>query len=156
MVGHNTLTFDCRVQLPQCLSCGILDRLIGIVSGFTDTLPAFKTAYPGQFRYTQESLISSLLGSAYNAHDAAEDEAGLQTLITEKLSAQQLSKHCFTSSAVLARHNMFAKSKQLLAELAVKIPRSCVSASVANKIAKSGLSFSDLELAFFFQRPIRY
>ena len=148
MVGHNTLAFDCRVLFPQFLSCGTLDRLLSVISGFADTLPVFKTVYPNQPRYTQESLISSLLGSSYNAHDAAEDVAGLQALITGKLSVQHLNKHCFTSSSVLARHNMLAKSKQLLAELAVKIPRSCLSASMADKIAKSGLSFNDLQLAF--------
>ena len=53
MVGHNTLTFDCRVLFPQFLSSGTLDRLLSIVSGFADTLPMFKTVYPDQPRYTQ-------------------------------------------------------------------------------------------------------
>ena len=53
MVGQNTLTFDCRVLFPQFLSCGTLDRLLSIVSGFADTLPMFKTVYPDQPRYTQ-------------------------------------------------------------------------------------------------------
>ena len=54
---------------------------------------------------------------AMEADAIAEIGASLQT---GKLSVQHLNKHCFMSSSVLTRHNMLAKSKQLLAELAVK------------------------------------
>ena len=53
--------------------------LVG-VTGFVDTLPLFKLAYPGRTSYRQESLVQDLIMTQYNAQNASADLAALHQL----------------------------------------------------------------------------
>ena len=50
--------------------------------GFVDTLILFKEILPQREKYSQESLVSDLLGISYSAHDSLEDVRALQRLVS--------------------------------------------------------------------------
>lgn len=43
------------------------------IRGFSDTLPLFKLHFPGRKSYKQSSLVTDLLQSRYDEHNAVED-----------------------------------------------------------------------------------
>lgn len=148
LVGHNSRSFDQRVLFNQLQLCNSVNQSTALVSGFADTLLAFRSAFPGLSSYKQESLVTEFLGTAYDAHDTIEDVSSLQQL-TRKLTLEQLPAAIATASSTLAMHRKLAADKVATNTLLLNaIPKACLSAGMALKIAASGLVYQDLQLVF--------
>ena len=145
---HNCFSFDMRVMINQFQLCEQLDELKLVVAGFADTLPALRKALPQRKSYSQPSLFADILGGEYDAHGAVADVLALEKLVAKSLNIPRLfeSSASFQSAAV---HNTgLCQSSKVAAALRGRISKDHLSASMADKIAKSGLSYHDLELAF--------
>ena len=142
------LKFDCRILINQYSKVGQLEELSKQVTGFADTLPAFKEAFPGRKSYRQQLLVSDLVQRDYMAHNAEEDVAVLAVWVEEKLSAKLLMKHSATLSSARDRFCFLEKSRQAAQEIKARFPRDAISTSMAEKIGRSGLEASHLHLAF--------
>ena len=75
----NNGNFDARMLVSACQRTENTSVLAS-VTGFVDTLPLFKLAYPGRTSYRQESLVQDLLMTQYDAHNASADMAALHQL----------------------------------------------------------------------------
>ncbi|XP_006825610.2 uncharacterized protein LOC102807925 [Saccoglossus kowalevskii] len=54
------------------------NRFMEVVSGFVNTLPLFKSVYPGEDSYAQQSLVGEFVGQVYSLHNASVDVLALQ------------------------------------------------------------------------------
>ena len=148
MAAHNCFSFDSRVLALQASSSGMATELFATLEGFADTLPAFREALPKRNGFSQPVLYHDLIGGSYSAHDAHSDVEALAALVKDYLPDAILAKHCVTASSTLSRHTSRQANKSLLTELLNTILRENLSASMAEKVAMSGLSLSHLKLAF--------
>ncbi|XP_065196400.1 uncharacterized protein LOC135827891 [Sycon ciliatum] len=148
LVAHNCKRFDCRVLLRQFAACAAVDQLLEAVHGFADTLSAFKEALPGLASYAQERLVADYVGTAYAAHDAVADVDALAALIAKSMLQAVLAKHRYTATSAVAMNTLHQLAGPRTAELRSKLPRSALSKSMAERIARSGLGHSDLNLAY--------
>ena len=73
------------------------------VFGCSDTLILARCKIPGARSYKQESLVNSLLGKTYNAHNAMDDVMFLQDLYYHslKISSTDTTEHLFTIDYVM-------------------------------------------------------
>ena len=150
LVGHNCKTFDGPRLLRKVLACGLVELFKECVEGFVDTLPMFRKVYKGSYRcFSQEYLASKLLGIEYKAHNACEDAKTLAKLVNAAaVSSQTLAENSFDVAAVLqmvAQQNAKSENEQ---SLNVFIEKRVLSKSMVARIAKSGLSYNHLFLAF--------
>ena len=75
----------------------LLNSFQSCVVGFVDTLILFKAILPQREKYSQESLVSDLLGISYSAHDSLEDVRALQRLVLYKeVNEKAIIKSSFT------------------------------------------------------------
>ena len=77
LVAHNCKSFDARFLVQAAEKNGVMDDLAKTVSGFTDSLPAFRELLPERKSHSQENLVQDLLCKSYEAHNALAD---VQTL----------------------------------------------------------------------------
>lgn len=92
LVAHNCKSFDARFLVQAAEKNGVIDDLAQTVSGFTDSLPAFRELLPERKSHSQENLVQDLLCKSYEAHNALAD---VQTLP----AGEQVSK-CQTATEV--------------------------------------------------------
>ncbi|CAH3159221.1 unnamed protein product, partial [Porites lobata] len=81
-----------------------MDDLAQTVSGFTDSLPAFRELLPERKSRSQENLVQDLLCKSYEAHNALAD------LVNKFLNVKLLQKHSFKVSWV-ASYQKLLKEK---------------------------------------------
>ena len=148
LVAHNCFNFDMRVTINQFLLCEQLPSLSDVVAGFADTLPAFRQSLPGRKSYSQPSLVADLLDMTYEAHDAKSDVRALQNLVEGKLSISGLLKYSASMESAVHVNHKLSESHERSAELKRRIPKNSLSLSMADKIAKSGLTYTDLQLVY--------
>ena len=84
LFAHNAKSFDCKRIICSLQKCDLLNSFQSCVVGFVDTLILFKAILPQREKYSQESLVSDLLGISYSAHDLLEDVRALQRLVSYK------------------------------------------------------------------------
>ena len=100
------------------------------VSGFTDSLPAFRELFPGRKSHSQENLVQDLLCKSYEAHNAL----ALYQLVNKFLNVKLLQQHSFKVSWV-ASYQKFLKEKKLLVNTLQPLVREkYMSASMAIKV----------------------
>ena len=150
LVGHNCKVFDAPRLLRKVRACGLIEPFEKIVVGFIDTLPVFRKLYKGRFRcFSQENLATELLGITYKAHNASDDAKTLAKIVNGvKLSKQSLFENSFGIAAVLqmvAQHDAKTDNEE---SLGVLVEKRVISKSMVARIAKSGLSYKHLCLAF--------
>ncbi|VDI81350.1 maternal protein exuperantia [Mytilus galloprovincialis] len=98
LVGHNIKRFDCHVLYNSLKSHMLWNEFCSYVHCFVDSLDLFKHVKPGLKSYSQTNLVHELLGETYEAHNAVDDTAILNKLISTKcdfdLYVQTLSFSC--------------------------------------------------------------
>ena len=87
------------------------------------------------------------LECSYDAHDARADVDVLKWLVDMKIPTLLLLKHSCSLQSAWVVTLLSEKEKKSAEELKAKIPKACLSASMATKIVHAGLTYSDLELA---------
>lgn len=83
LFAHNAKSFDCKRLIFSLQKCDLLNSFQSCVVGFVDTLILFKSVMPQREKYSQENLVSDLLGISYSAHDSLEDVRALQRLLLQ-------------------------------------------------------------------------
>ncbi|XP_056128551.1 three prime repair exonuclease 4 [Rhinichthys klamathensis goyatoka] len=105
LVGHNIRRFDCPVLARALDEFSLRSDFQKHLGGFVDTLPLARQLLKdsGLQSFKQESLVKSLLGVSYAAHNALEDVQALQRLYWAlKPTANQIQQHIFTLDSLAA------------------------------------------------------
>jgi len=148
LIAHNCKSFDSKHLVKALESTGVDKEFSAIVSGFSDTLPAFKELLPERKSYSQENLVRDLLHCSYEAHNAIADVQSLYQLVNKFLNTTVLRRHSFSVSWV-KEHNVCLEQRNGLQQtLNPLLGKKVISAGMATKIADSGLGFQHLQLAF--------
>lgn len=148
LIAHNCKSFDAKHLIKALESTGVDKKFSAIVSGFSDTLPAFKELLPQRKSYSQENLVRDLLHCSYEAHNATSDVQSLYQLVNKFLNTKLLRKHSFSVSWVKEHNVCLAQRNVLQRTLHPLLNKKVISTGMATKIAKSGLGFHHLQLAF--------
>ena len=97
LFAHNAKSFDCKRVIYSLQKCDLLNSFQSCVVGFVDTSIFFKSIMPQREKYSQESLVSDLLGISYSAHDSLEDVRALQRLLScKEVNEKGIIKSSFT------------------------------------------------------------
>ncbi len=147
LIAHNA-RFDADRICHHIDACHLVIPFSEVVHGFVDSQPFLKASFPGLPNYKQETLVSSILGTTYDAHNALADVTALQKLVEKaNITDNQL---CTTAISVTF---MFEKSKRVAAAqtnletLQVLVSQKIISGQTANRISMSGLQLFHLQLA---------
>ena len=109
--------------------------------GFVDTLILFKTILPQTKKYSQESLVSDLLGTSYSAHDSLEYVRALQQLISYKeVNNEAIIKSSFTLNYAINITKYCLNKAVSLHSRWPLIASKVISKGMGNKITGSGLT----------------
>ena len=133
------------VQFSTVLISGALveelSAVLEIVAGFVDTL-VFKKEFPQRKSYTQVTLMTELMNETYHAHNALDDVKALQKMT--ELIKHVLPKNIFGSQVNLNSINAGTYQNTLKPLEDSK----AISKLMAMKIARSGLNYEHLKVAF--------
>ena len=95
--AYDASEFDSKQIIYILMRCNLLNHFRESVAGFVDTLSLFKNVLPERKTYSQESLVTDLLGVSYEAHDSLEDVRALQKLVAHvNVSSKEISESSFT------------------------------------------------------------
>ena len=142
LVGHNIKSFDLMFMHPHLSRFDEWENFLSVVTGFVDTMFVFKKEFPKQDSYTQANLMNNLLHESYAAHNSLDDVIALAKL--SELVKDKFPSYSFGANEIRNLVNA-TQYKRTLQPLQVK---KAVSDSMATKIAKAGLNFDHLKLAF--------
>ncbi|XP_033734850.1 uncharacterized protein LOC117323633 [Pecten maximus] len=148
LVGHNIQTYDCPILMHALSLCDkdITEQFMSHVQGFVDTKKLFRIIHPSQKSYTQESLVESLLGEKYRAHDALQDVVALQKLVRSvDIDQEARLKASFSVEDVMDSYTYSLQVKENLPSLETMVNKKVISTNVAKSIAGSGLSYNHLQ-----------
>ena len=148
LVAHNCKSFDARFLVQAAEKNGVIDDLAQTVSGFTDSLPAFRELLPERKSHSQENLVQDLLCKSYEAHNALADVQTLYQLVNKFLNVKLLQKHSFKVSWMASYQKLLKEKKFLVNTLQPLVREKHMSASMAIKCANSGLGLHHLQLVY--------
>lgn len=137
IVGHNIQSFDLPILRHHLGSSNLLERFSGNITGFLDTLKISKKSLKDVNlpNYKQETLVHTLLGEEYEAHNAMADVTSLEKLYYSKL--------CLSDRTLC--ENIFYLSYYTCKESLEPLLRCKVlSALMLRKLVVNGLSLSHL------------
>ena len=146
LVARNCKSFDARFLVQAAEKNGVIDDLAQTVSGFTDSLPAFRKLLPERKSHSQENLVQDLLCKSYEAHNALADVQTLYQLVNKFLNVKLLQKHSFKVSWMASYQKLLKEKKFLVNTLQPLVREKYMSASMAIKCANSGLGLHHLQL----------
>ena len=141
-IGHNIKAFDLIFLYNNLVKYELWETFVSIVVGFVDTLLIFKKEFPKRKSYKQEVLLSELMDKTYSAHNVLNDVKALQELL--ELVKSTLPKNIFNLSMIVNSVNAETQKATL------KPVEDCkaISKTMACKIAKNGLNYNHLKIAF--------
>lgn len=114
-----------------------------------DTLSLFKNVLPERKAYSQESLVTDLLGISYGAHDSLEDVGAFQKLVSHvNVNSKEISESRFTVDYALESTKYCVNRATNIHTLQTLIVAKVVSKEMAEKIAGSNLYLCHISLAF--------
>ncbi|XP_070579722.1 DNA polymerase III PolC-type-like isoform X1 [Ptychodera flava] len=149
LVGHNSRSFDCRYLINSLHDCSLINQFVLTVAGFVDTLPLFRSIYPGMRSYSQESLTNKFVGKEYEAHNTTADVLMLQTLLeTCNVLMSILLEHSFTSDWMIQYLHYRKQQSFNYSTLICLVNNKTLSKSMAQKVAGSGLTYRHLHIAY--------
>ena len=148
LVAHNCKSFDAKFLVQAAEKNGFMDDLAQTVSGFTDSLPAFRELLPERKSHSQENLGLGLLCTSYEAHNALADVQTLYQLVNKFLNVKLLQKHSFKVSWVASYQKLLKEKKLLVNTLQPLVTEKYMSASMAIKCASSGLGLHHLQVVY--------
>jgi len=148
LVGHNFKKFD----LPRIIRAFESVKLTGAfkdtVIGSIDTLPLYRSVYPGIESYKQEYLVTKFVNIKYSAHDALADVESLQQLVcSTKITDECLIEHSENIMSSIHLYNFNKDCDYNQFSLACLLNDKIVSKEMVKKIAFSGLRLHHLQLA---------
>ena len=131
LVEHNCKSFDARVLVQAAEKTGVMDDLAQTVSGFTESLPAFREMLPERKSHSQENLARDLLCKSYEAHNALADVQTLCQLVNKFLNVKLLQKYSFKVSWGASNQKLQKEEKLLVNTLQPLVREKYMSASMA-------------------------
>ncbi|XP_068672897.1 uncharacterized protein [Montipora foliosa] len=149
LFAHNANAFDSKRIIYTLMRCNLLNPFTECVAGFVDTLSLFKNILPERKTYSQESLVTDLLGVSYGAHDALEDVRAIQKLVSHvNVNGKEISESSFTVDYALESTKYCVNRATNMHTLQPLIVAKVVSKGMAEKIAGSNLQLCHINLAF--------
>ncbi|XP_022807330.1 uncharacterized protein LOC111344368 [Stylophora pistillata] len=147
LVVHNCKSFDARFLVQAAEKNGVMEDLVKTVSGFTDSLPAFRELLLGRKSHSQENPVQDVLCKSYEAHNALADVQTLHQLVNKFLKVKLLQQQSFKVSWVASYQKLLKKTKKLLVNILQPLVRGkYISASMAIKCTSSGLGLPHLQV----------
>ena len=135
LVTHNCKFFDARFLVQAAEKNEVMEDLAQTVSGFIDSLPAFRELLPERTSHSQENLVQDLLCKSYQAHNALADVQTLYQLVKKFLNVKLLQKHSFKVSWVASYQKLLKEKKLLVNTLQPLVREKYMSSSMAIKCA---------------------
>ena len=136
LVAHNCKSFDAKFLVQAAEKNGFIDDLDQTVSGFTDSLPAFRELLPERKSHSQENLLQDLLCKFYEAHNAHADVQTLNQLVNKMSNCY---KHSFRVLWVASYQKLLKEKKLLVNTLQPLAKEKCMSTSMAGWFGLVGL-----------------
>lgn len=147
LVAHNA-PFDARHLIYHLKNEGLLSRFQSICGGFVDTLPLFKTLFPEK-DHGQVALVSSVLGTTYEAHNALADVSSLQQLVNRcGAEDRELLNYAFSTKCIIDKMKNNEDAKVNAATFDEMVNAGNMSRYMANKAGASGLRVNHLKMSF--------
>ena len=144
LYGHNARVFDCPLLVAALSRYHLIDCFSEIVTGFADTLRAFKVVLPEQKSHKLGTLVENVMEKRFEAHDAMEDARALQELCKAVADVETVRQHSFHIAYTQRQLSIRVK----IASLRGMIKDGAVTEYMARKIANSGLAQSHLVRQF--------
>ena len=140
--SHNAKSFDCKRVIYSVQKCELLNSFQSCVVEFVVTLILFKSIMPQREKYSQESLLSDLLGISYSAHDSLEGARALQRLLScKEVNEKAIIKSGFTLNYAMNSMKEYSLNKAVnIYSLEPLIVSKVISRGMGDKIAGSWLS----------------
>ena len=149
LFAHNANAFDSKRIIYTLMRCNLLNPFRECVAGFVDTLSLFKNVLPERKTYSQESLVTDLLGVSYEAHDSLADVRALQKLVAHvNVSSKEISESSFTVDYAVECTKYCVNRATNIHTLQPLLVAKVVSKGMAEKIAGSNLQLCHINLAF--------
>ena len=149
LFAHNGNAFDSKRIVYTLMRCNLLNPFRECVAGFVDTLSLFKNVLPERKTYSQESLVTDLLGVSYEAHDSLEDVRALQKLVAHvNVSSKEISESSFTVDYAVESTKYCVNRATNMNTLQPLLVAKVISKGMAEKIAGSNLQLCHMNLAF--------
>lgn len=142
LVAHNCKSFDARFLVQAAEKNGVIFDLAQTVSGFTDSLPAFREMLPERKSHSQENLVQDPLCKSNEAYNALADVQTLYQLVNKFLNVKLL------LSWVAYYQRLLKEKKFLVNTLQPLLREKYMSASMAIKCANSGLGLHNLQRVY--------
>ena len=150
--AHNA-TFDAKMLVKACQNLGIDVASKGI--SFCDTLSMFREAFPQKESYKQEYLVCTIIGQAYNAHNAAADVCALMELYQKAPSTvKENSSYYFAVASVKQSIAVIENKKKYLPGYKFLIDDKAISEYMAAKLSSGGISVDRLQLMLLMIRGL--
>lgn len=154
LFAHNAKSFDCKRLIFSLQKCDLLNSFQSCVVGFVDTLILFKSVMQQREKYSQENLVSDLLGISYSAHDSLEDVRALQRLLScKEVNEKAIIKSSFAFFFCYAINSTkYCLHKAVnIHSLQPLIVSKVISKGMGDKIAGSGLTLNHLKLSILWE-----
>ena len=138
LVGHNIAMFDIPILLNKLKEFGLVSTAAKSISGYIDTVKVARRVFPKDkvANYKQETLVNTILGKQYSAHNASEDVMSLHELFSNELL-----KHCGPEDVHSLHYHLIRAVLKKLVE------KKIISDSISLKLSRHGISTAQLKLA---------
>ena len=149
LVGHNVRAFDVKQFWNNVKKWHLQDLLCSCIESFVDTLPLFRNLSPDKHSHSQEKLYEDIACKTYVAHNLMEDVIALSAILKKvNVTKTMLQPYSFLLSWV-EQYTRFLSDKKLnLVTLQHLLTCGVISKGISEKIAKSGLLYQHLRLAY--------
>ena len=148
LLGHNIKSFDIKHFKRHVARHG-LDSKFHMIVGYIDTLPLFKSLYPGLTSYSQPVMYAKLIGGKYEAHNAIGDVKALGELLAlQNIDVDTLSNFSMTSSWIQKYCSFLAEKKRNIESFHAVLLNNVLSKGMVEKAASSGLRLDHLKVVF--------
>ena len=148
LVAHNCKSFDAKFLVQAAEKNGFMDDLAQTVSGFTDSLPAFRELLPERKSHSQENFVQDLLCKSYEADNALAGVLTLYQLVNKFLNVKLLQKQSFKVSWVASYQKLLKEKKLLVNTLQPLVRDKYMLASMAFKGASSAWGLHHLQVVY--------
>lgn len=137
LIGHNIQNFDVPVLMHNLQRYDMLKNFQNEISGFIDTYKLSKKVFDKSSvsNFKQETLVKSILGLDYDAHNAMSDVSSLKQLYEKKLAVECDSSDVFS----LAYYDVKSSLEPLVC-------KKVISALMCKRLVSCSLSMNKLKL----------
>ena len=158
LAAHNARPFDARRLLAQISRQeekeSLLNSLDNVCEGFLDTLPLCRKLFPQLKSHSLGNLVSSILECNFNAHNAIDDVEMLSRVfkIAEgDVQKMELSKFTVSLKWLHKDMTLTADASERVQSFNEMVAKKHISAAMAQKAAKSGLTIDHFRSAIRFK-----